>query len=347
MKRHPKLSIAQRLELSSFIGITEDSRESRRAQAVILMDQDSSIEMITLLTALRRRQAFKYRALYLKIGLEALRNKRKGKPKLLLARTQREEVLSYLANTIPKDHGYEVEFWSTSILGHFIKEKYGISYKSKRPFYLLFEEAKYSFHKPGKVYEKRDEVKVEAWKGLVQPKIREAFKDSETVILCEDEMIISTQTTFQKIWLKKGDYPRIEVSNTKKNKSLYGFLNIKTGQEHAFIRERQNMHITTEVLKEIRAIYPNQKILLLWDGAGWHRGSVVQDFIKEDGNIETIYFPPYSPEENPQEHVWKEGRSKITHNKFIPDIDKAASDFVSYLNSENFPYKLLNFSALS
>ena len=94
-------------------------------------------------------------------------------------------------------------------------------------------------------------------------------------------------------------------------------------------------------------MYPNQKILLLWDGAGWHRGSVVQNFLKEDGNIETIYFPPYSPEENPQEHVWKEGRSKITHNKFIPDIDKVVSDFVSYLISENFSYKLLNLSALS
>ncbi len=347
MKKHPKLSTTQHSELGSFIRLTKDPRESRRAQAVILMDHGSSIEMITLLTTLRRRQAFKYRALYLRIGLEALSNKRKGKPKLLLTKTQREEVLSYLKNTTPKDHGYEAEFWSTSILGDFIKEKYGVSYKSKRPFYLLFEEAKYSFHKPGKVYEKRDEVKVETWKDLVQPKIQEAFKDPYTTILCADEMVLSTRTTFQKIWLKKGDYPRIEVSNTKRNKSLYGFLNIKTGQEHAFIREWQNMHITTEVLKEIRTIYLNQKILLLWDGAGWHRGSVVQDFIKEDGNIETIYFPPYSPEENPQEHVWKKGRSKITHNKFIPDIDKTASDFVSYLNSENFPYNLLNLSALS
>ena len=142
----------------------------------------------------------------------------------------------------------ELSFGVLLFLGICIKEKYGVSYKSKRPFYLLFEEAKYSFHKPGKVYEKRDEVKVEAWKDSVRPKIREAFKDPETAILCADEMVLSTQTTFQKIWLKKGDYPKIEVSNTKKNKSLYGFLNIKTGTEHAFVREWQNIHITTEVL---------------------------------------------------------------------------------------------------
>lgn len=146
--------------------------------------------------------------------------------------------------------------------------------------------------------------------------------------------------------MKKGDYPKIEISNTKKNKSIYGFLNLKTGIEHAFVKDWQNMHITVEVLKEIRVLYPQKKILLLWDGAGWHRGSVVQNFIQEDGNIETLYFPPYSPEENPQEHVWKAGRSNVTHNKFIPDIAKAADEFINFLNTRTFPYKIFNLGAL-
>ena len=177
--------------------------------------------------------------------------------------------------------------------------------------------------------------------------LQKAFEDPETILLCEDEMVLSSQTTFQKIWLKKGEYPKIEVSNTKTNRSIYGFLNIKTGQCHAFMRERQNMVITAEILKKIRGFYPNKKILLLWDGAGWHRGSVVQNFIQEDGNIETIYFPPYSPEENPQEHVWKKGRSSITHNAFIPDITLTAQRFIDYLNITLFPYKLLELTARS
>ena len=107
------------------------------------------------------------------------------------------------------------------------------------------------------------------------------------------------------------------------------------------------MHITVDVLKEMRTLYPHQKILLFWDGAGWHRGSVVQDFIKEDGLIEIVYFPPYSPEENPQEHVWKAGRAAVTHNKFIPDIDQAAKDFIQYLNTSSFPYKLMHLDARS
>jgi len=160
-------------------------------------------------------------------------------------------------------------------------------------------------------------------------------------------MILSTQTTFQKIWLKVGEYPKIEVSDTRKNRSVYGFLNIKTGKEHAFKTEKQNMFVTKDILKKIREIYPNQKILILWDEAGWHRGSVTQEFIKEDKNIETIYFPRYSPEENPQEHVWKQGRDKVTHNKFIENIDTATDEFVAFLNNSNFQYSLIGFSAVS
>lgn len=347
MKKHRLLSSREILELSHWIGTTEDAKEVKRAQAIILFNQGQALETITLLTCLKRRQIFHYRSDYLKRGIDGIRNKRKGRPPSLLSKGQREAVISLLSKTTPQDHGYSSAFWSTSLLGHLIREKYGVIYKTKRPFYLLFEEASFSFHKPGNVYEKRDEKKVEAWKEEMIPKIEEAYQDPNTVVLCEDEMILSTQTTFQKVWLKKGEYPKIEVSNTKKNRSIYGFLNIKTGQEHAFMKDWQNMHITVEVLQEIRKIYPLQKIFLVWDGAGWHKGSAVQDFIKKDNNIDSYHFPPYCPEENPQEHVWKAGRSAVTHNKFIPDLEKTAKDFINHLCQKKFPYKLLNFGAVS
>lgn len=347
MKRYKKLTSDQKNELQTLIKTGTDVKEVRRAQAILFLDGKAGYETIETLTQFKERAVLTFRQRYLKEGLKGIEHKRKGKPKRLLTSKQRSEILTFLTTTTPKDHGYEIDFWSTSALAHIIRERYGVVYKSKKPFYLLFEEAKFSFHKPGSVYEKRDESKVFEWKKEVKSKLEDAFQDTNTVILCEDEMVLSTQTTFQKIWLKKGEYPKIEVSNTKKNKSIYGFWNLKTGGEHAFIKDWQNMHITVEVLKEIRGLYPEQKILLFWDGAGWHRGSAVQNFIKEDGKIEIIYFPPYSPEENPQEHVWKAGRSAVTHNKFITDIEQTAQSFVDYLNSSSFHYKLLHLTARS
>jgi hypothetical protein len=70
----------------------------------------------------------------------------------------------------------------------------------------------------------------------IKPKIEEAFEGPDIVVLCEDEMAISLVTNFQKIYLKRW-HPKIEVSNTKKNKSIHGFLSIKVGQEHRFIKD--------------------------------------------------------------------------------------------------------------
>lgn len=198
MKKHPKLTASQITELSIFIGSTSDANESRRAQAVILLDQGNPYSTITLLTCLKRRQIFKYRSVYLQAGIAGLLNKRKSKPKSLLTKQQREDIIEYLSNTLPKDHGYDSEFWSTSILGHLVKEKYGVIYKTKKPFYLLFEEARFSFHKPGKVYEKRDEEKVRIWQAEIEPKLKQAFNDPDIVVICEDEMVLSSQTTFKK-----------------------------------------------------------------------------------------------------------------------------------------------------
>lgn len=245
----------------------------------------------------------------------------------------------------PKDFGWKVDYWTTSVLGHFIEEQYNVKYKSKTSLYLVFKQAKFTFHKPGRVYHLRNEQEVEEWRRKTKPVLHKAFNDKDVVVLAEDEMLLSNQTTTQKIWLAQGEYPKIEVSNKKENRSIYGFLNLKTGQEHAFRAERQTMYHTKEALEQIRSIYPNKKILLLWDGPSWHRGSVAQNFIQEDKQIKVIHFPRYSPEENPQEHVWKSGRANVSHNRFIEDIDKATNEFVNFLNSARFCYSLLGYGA--
>lgn len=344
MKKYQKLTQNQIKELDNTIADSESSSlEVRRVQAILLLNKGDDP---TFITGYSRRQCFDIRKRYFAQGLSALVDKRKNNFRPLLTKPQREEVTRTLKTQTPKDLGYEADYWTTGLLGHHIKRAYRVRYKSKTSYYLLFRESKFTYHKPGRVYGKRDETEVKAWQEATKPLIQGAFADSDTVILCEDELSLSTQTTTQKIWLPAGEYPKIEVSNKKESRSVYGFLNIKTGVEHAFKTAWQNMHITAAILKKVRRFYPSKKLLLLWDGPGWHKGSKVQELLKNDGNIEVIHFPRYAPEENPQEHVWKEGRSKVTHNRFIEDIDQATDEFVDHLNTTRFNYSLLGCSAV-
>ncbi len=344
--RCQKLNQEQIKELKDVIKDNQSSvKEVRRVQTILLIDKGTSIKTITALTDYNRRQIFNLRRNYLKDGIKTIKDKRKKQLKELLTKKQRLRIVEILKTKTPKDYGDDSDYWTTGILGYFLGKWYNIKYKSKTSLYLIFRQAKFTYHKPGRQYHQKDEKEVKQWKKSIKSRLNNDWKDKNTVILTEDEMILSNQTTIQKIWLPQGEYPKIEISNKKENRSIYGFLNIKTGQEHSFKTNWQNMFITRDILKKLRDIYPKQKLLIFWDRAGWHRGSEVQKFIKEDKNIETIYFPKYTPEENPQEHVWKNGRSKVTHNKFIQNIDMITDEFVNYLNNTKFNYSLLQYSA--
>lgn len=347
MKRCTKLNKQQIEEIQNKIKNKNSSgREVRRALSIIMVDNRTKISEISVMTNYGERQIFSLRNKYLKEGIKVIEDKRKKKTKELLTKKQRKEIVDLVKQKKPTDYGYECEYWTTLLLGDLIESNYGVKFKLRTSYYLLFKQAKFSYHKPGRVYHNQDDKEVAEWRQNVREQVKKAFYEKNTVILTEDEMVLSTQTTFQKIWLPQGEYPKIEVSNKKESRSIYGFLNIKNGVEHSFKKDWQNMYITVEVLREIRKIYPQEKLLILWDGAGWHRGSKTQEFIKKDKNIETIYFPKYAPEQNPQEHVWKNGRDNVTHDKFIENIDNASDDFVTYLNNTKFEYKLLGFSAV-
>ena len=313
-----------------------------------MLDSKEPYRNIELFTGFSRTHTFRLRREYFKYGVSVVSDKREGKPKELLTKKEREEIVETVKTKTPKDLGFVSEHWTTGLLGKWIEQAYKTTYKSKTSLYLVFKQAKFTYHKPGRVYHEHNEKEVEKWRKSTKPKLEKLWQEQDTVILSADEMILTTETTIQKVWLPQGEYPKIECSTGgRKRRSVYGFLNLKSGEEYAWKTEFQNMHITKEILEKVRALYPKQKIVLFWDNAGWHKGSVVQEFIKEDGNIKIIHFPTYAPEENPQEHVWKRGRSQCTHNKFIEDIDGATDELVNYFNTTKFSYPLIGYSAVS
>ncbi len=346
MPKQISLTQKQIEELKEFSKNKEtNSKESLRTQAILMLNKKLDLELIEDLTEFKRSTVFGLRNKFLKKGIEGIRDKNKKKPRALLTKGERAQVLEALKNNRPRDFGFEEDYWTTWSLGHFIREQYGVKYKSKTSIYLIFKEARFTFHKPGKVYRKRDEQQVQKWKADVMPIIENAWKDDKVEIFAADEMILSSVTTFQKIWLPANEYPKIEVTSKRENRSFYGFLNIKTGREHAFIAEKQNMYISVEVLTQLRSRYPKRKLLLLWDNAGWHRGSAVQEFLDQDKNINVVHFPPYAPDENPQEKVWKAARKHVSHNRFIDNIKQVSNEFAEFLNNTFFEYSLLGFKS--
>ena len=71
-------------------------------------------------------------------------------------------------------------------------------------------------------------------------------------------------------------------------------------------------------LSQLSAQYTDYRIVLLPDKAGWH----VSKNLHLPENISLLHLPPYCPELNPVELLWREIRRKHFHNKIFNSLDQ-------------------------
>ncbi len=343
MKKAERFSNEQISELKMIVqsgGST--GREVRRANALLLWHNKVPSEIIQSTTGYDGKYIYKIRKRYLTKGVSGLLDKKK-KPRSLLTCGQREQIVQMLKKDTPREYGFEEDSWTAGILAQLIEEQYNVRYKSKSPLYIIFKEAKLTFHKPGFCYLPRDQEKIDAWKKEIAPVIKEALEDANCEVFVADEMILTSKTTFQKIWLPVGIYPKIEMAVLRKRRGVVGFLNIKTGYEYAFKYETVNSESMIKSLEKIGKKYAGKKIIIFWDNATWHKSKEIRKYLScTRYNFDLKNFPPYAPDENPQEHVWKEGRKHISHNRTIHNIDDITNKFIDYLNGRKFNYNFLN-----
>lgn len=79
------------------------------------------------------------------------------------------------------------------------------------------------------------------------------------------------------------------------------------------ITESMNIHLAA-----ISACVSEGKhAVVILDNAGWHHANMLQEF----DNITLVHLPPYSPELNPQEQVWRQMKERYLANRCFDNYD--------------------------
>jgi len=85
----------------------------------------------------------------------------------------------------------------------------------------------------------------------------------------------------------------------------------------------------TIFLQEISQQQPESRILMILDGAGWHKSNLLQT----PENIELLPLPAYSPELNPVEHIWDYVREQKGFNNYtFESINEVEDKLCTALN---------------
>ena len=154
-------------------------------------------------------------------------------------------------------------------------------------------------------------------------------------------MSLYVQATTTRLWAPCGQTPVVRVSGQRDHVHFYGALNLCTGHEFALPRLEMTSLETAGFLRDLFASYPDQPLLLLWDRATWHKGQPVADVLAAHPRVEIVFFPPASPDLNPQEHVWSLARAKVSHNHTLPDLSTLRDAFLRFLGSTPFHFAWL------
>ena len=119
-------------------------------------------------------------------------------------------------------------------------------------------------------------------------------------------------------WCKWGNRPSVPCHHIREYRYAYGAVEPLTGESCFLILPYCNTVCMNVFLKELSKQYPEDMILLCCDGAAWHKSQSLQ--VPE--NIELFYIPPYTPEMNPIEQIWKELRKLGFRNEIFVTLEK-------------------------
>ncbi len=137
-------------------------------------------------------------------------------------------------------------------------------------------------------------------------------------LMFEDEAGFGRINKPKYCWCRKGIRPNVPCHHIREYRYAYGAVEPLTGESFFLVLPYSNTVCMNLFLGELSKKYPSDHIVLVCDGAAWHRSGTL--VVPE--NISLIYLPPATPEMNPIEQIWTWIRRHGFKNEIFQTLDK-------------------------
>jgi transposase len=145
-------------------------------------------------------------------------------------------------------------------------------------------------------------------------RVRRRHPDKRVELWFQDEARFGQKGTLA----RRGTRPRAFKQTEYQWVYLFGSVCPATGRTHGCLLPRADTEAMDLYLADFaRQLAPGTHALLVLDGAGWH----MTGRLTVPAAITLLALPPYSPELNPPELLWRELRQKYLSNRVFPTVD--------------------------
>lgn len=247
-----------------------------------------------------------------------------------LSAEQKEALLKELDSTI--------HLTTHSVIEH-VSNAFSVTYSSSGMRDLLHRLG-YVFKKPTLVPGKPDREAQEEFV-LYYDAFMEAKSANEEVLFI-DAVHPEHNTMAAYGWLKKGERRCLKTNSGRQRLNLHGAVNIETMEITVIESETVDADSTIDLLETLNQKYPlSERLHIILDNARYHYSVKVREYLAGNSRINLVFLPPYSPELNLIERVWKYFKQNVLYNKYhenLSDFRQASIDF--FKNIKNHKDKL-------
>lgn len=241
--------------------------------------------------------------------------------------------IGYLNETQTADltaHLQETTYLYVKNICAYVNEKYGQTY-SVSGMTKWLQEHGFRYKKPHGVPAKADEQKQAAFIEYYES-LKSSLTDDD-VIYFVDSSHPQHQTRLAHGWIKKGVRKSERMTACQKRVNMIGAINLNGHHVESRQVDWVNAESIQAFLTQLMLANPFVKnIHLIWDNAGYHKSKDIQSFVCKT-NITLHYLPPYSPNLNPIERLWKIMHEQVTYNRYYPKLADFTEEILGFFRN--------------
>lgn len=145
--------------------------------------------------------------------------------------------------------------------------------------------------------------------------------------------MIRDYQAIQRTWFPKGKQRLIRTYGKHRGAKLIGCLNYETGEVLCQEKASYDAAAFRDFLAGVLCRYPEGKIVVILDNARIHHARLLESFLEQNRErLELVFLPPYSPELNLMEGLWKWLKEAAVNNVFFPTVQKILLAVRSFLH---------------
>lgn len=113
--------------------------------------------------------------------------------------------------------------------------------------------------------------------------------------------------------------------------TLFGAVAPATGQVVITEADKATADTFQVFLDTLLATFPGKTIHLVLDNAKIHHANILAPYLANHPELDLRFLPPYSPNLNNTERLWKWLREKVILNTYFPNLDAIRTAIARFL----------------